>query len=90
MTLRFANFLSPVLQRTYEHIASYIGERKGSPTLLTTGQSVEEFAAGTGRRWLSLWPPLCPSDKPTCLSCGVAGSACATGEALSEKAHLLL
>lgn len=46
MTLRFANFLSPVLQRTYEHIATYIGERIGSPTLLTTGQSVEEFAMG--------------------------------------------
>src|SRR2546426_12704078 len=46
MTLRFANFLSPVLYKTYEHIASYVGERINTPTLLTRGESLEEFAEG--------------------------------------------
>lgn len=45
-TLRFANFLSPVLHRTYEHIASYVGNHLGLPTLLTVGESLEEFAEG--------------------------------------------
>ncbi len=44
--LRFANFLSPVLHKTYEHIASYVGGHLGLPTLLTAGESLEEFAAG--------------------------------------------
>jgi phosphonate transport system substrate-binding protein len=46
MTLRLANFLSPVLHRTYEYIAGYLGDSIAIPTQLTVGQSLEEFAEG--------------------------------------------
>ncbi len=45
-TLRFANFLSPVLHRVYEYIANYIGDHLGFSTLLTVGASLGEFAQG--------------------------------------------
>lgn len=45
-TLRFANFLSPILQGTYEQIALYAGQCLGLPTTLHTGQSLAEFASG--------------------------------------------
>ena len=45
-TIRFANFLSPLLQGTYEYIASYVGTCVGYPTVLSVGQSVQEFSAG--------------------------------------------
>ena len=44
-TLKFANFLSPVLYETYAFIASYVGERVGRPATLHVGQSLEEFAS---------------------------------------------
>jgi phosphonate transport system substrate-binding protein len=44
--LRFANFLSPILQGTYEQIARYAGQCLGLPAALHTGQSLEEFACG--------------------------------------------
>jgi phosphonate transport system substrate-binding protein len=44
--IRFATFLSPILYRTYEHIARYIGEKVGHPITLRVGQSFEEFAEG--------------------------------------------
>ena len=44
--LRFANFLSPILQGTYEQIALYVGQQLGLQTGLHTGQSLEEFACG--------------------------------------------
>ncbi len=44
--LRFANFLSPILQGTYEQIAHYVGQRLALPTTLHTGQSLAEFASG--------------------------------------------
>ncbi|HEX6108336.1 MAG TPA: PhnD/SsuA/transferrin family substrate-binding protein, partial [Ktedonobacteraceae bacterium] len=46
VTIRFATFLSPILYGTYEHIASYIGEKVDCPTTLRVGQSFEEFAEG--------------------------------------------
>ncbi|MBV9614795.1 MAG: PhnD/SsuA/transferrin family substrate-binding protein, partial [Ktedonobacteraceae bacterium] len=46
-TLRCATFLSPVLYKTYEYIADYVGERIGCPTSLTTGQSLTAFAEHT-------------------------------------------
>jgi phosphonate transport system substrate-binding protein len=45
-TIRFATFLSPILYGTYEHIASYIGEKVNHPITLRVGQSFEEFAEG--------------------------------------------
>jgi phosphonate transport system substrate-binding protein len=45
-TLRFANFLSPILHSTYEQIASYAGQALGLPATLHTGQSLDEFANG--------------------------------------------
>jgi len=45
-TLRFANFLSPILQDTYEQIAHYAGQTLGLPAMLYTGQSLDEFANG--------------------------------------------
>jgi phosphonate transport system substrate-binding protein len=45
-TLRFATFLSPILQDAYEFIASYIGEQIGCSSRLVTGTSLEEFAGG--------------------------------------------
>src|SRR6266700_234344 len=45
-TLHFANFLSPVLQDTYEHIAHYSGQSLGLPATLHVSQSLEEFANG--------------------------------------------
>lgn len=44
--LRFATFLSPLMYSTYEHIARYIGERVSTSTVLSVGQSIEEFADG--------------------------------------------
>jgi phosphonate transport system substrate-binding protein len=44
--LHFANFLSPVLQSTYEQIACYSGQSLGLPTTFHPGQSLEEFANG--------------------------------------------
>ena len=43
-TIRFATFLSPLLYETYEHIASYVGERIGYKTTFKVGQSFDEFA----------------------------------------------
>jgi phosphonate transport system substrate-binding protein len=45
-TLRFANFLSPILHSTYEQIASYTGQALSLPATLHTGQSLDEFANG--------------------------------------------
>jgi len=42
--IRFATFLSPIMYSTYAHIARYVGERVGYQTLLTVGQSFDEFA----------------------------------------------
>ncbi|HZU03594.1 MAG TPA: PhnD/SsuA/transferrin family substrate-binding protein [Ktedonobacteraceae bacterium] len=44
--LHFANFLSPVLHRTYEYIANYVGDHLGLPTRFTVGASLEEFLTG--------------------------------------------
>lgn len=44
--LRFANFLSPILQDTYEQIAHYSGHALGLPATLHTNTSLEEFADG--------------------------------------------
>lgn len=41
--LRFATFLSPVLYRTYEYIAQYVGECLGLPAELHTGETLAEF-----------------------------------------------
>src|SRR5436305_3262970 len=46
VTIRFASFLSPLLYATYEHIASFIGEKVGYATTLRVGQSFEEFVEG--------------------------------------------
>jgi phosphonate transport system substrate-binding protein len=46
-TIHFATFLSPVLYKTYEYIASYVGKHIGCSTTLKTGQSLEEFANET-------------------------------------------
>lgn len=45
-TIRFANFLSPLLQETYEYIASYVGTCVGHPTVLSVGQSFQDFSTG--------------------------------------------
>jgi len=45
-TLRFANFLSPILQSTYEQIAHYAGQVLSLPAILHAGQSLDEFANG--------------------------------------------
>lgn len=45
-TLRFANFLSPILHSTYEQIAHYAGQVLGLSATLHTGQSLDEFANG--------------------------------------------
>jgi len=45
-TIRFANFLSPLLQEAYEYIASYVGACVGHPTILSVGQSLQAFSAG--------------------------------------------
>lgn len=42
-TIHFATFLSPVLYKTYEYIANYVGQSLGCSTALKTGQSLEEF-----------------------------------------------
>ncbi len=42
-TIHFATFLSPVLYKTYEYIANYVGKSLGCSTTLKTGQSLEEF-----------------------------------------------
>jgi ABC-type phosphate/phosphonate transport system substrate-binding protein len=39
----FATFLSPLLYKTYAHIARYVGERIGYQTTLKVGQSFDEF-----------------------------------------------
>jgi phosphonate transport system substrate-binding protein len=44
--IQFATFLSPVLYKTYEYIADYVGKQVDSPVTLRTGQSLEEFAYG--------------------------------------------
>jgi phosphonate transport system substrate-binding protein len=44
--LHFANFLSPILQGTYEQIARYVGQCLELPTTLHTSQSLVEFAGG--------------------------------------------
>src|SRR6266496_1819664 len=46
-TINFATFLSPVLHKTYEYIACYIGKQTGLPASLSIGQSLEDFATGT-------------------------------------------
>lgn len=45
-TIHFANFLSPLLQETYEYIANYVGTYVGHPTTLKVGQSFQQFSAG--------------------------------------------
>ena len=45
-TIRFANFLSPLLQETYDYIAHYTSIRMSSHTTLHTGQTLAEFASG--------------------------------------------
>jgi phosphonate transport system substrate-binding protein len=45
-TLRFANFLSPILHSTYEQIADYAGQALDMPATLHAGQSLDEFANG--------------------------------------------
>ena len=42
-TIHFATFLSPVLYKTYEYIAAYVGKKIGCSTPLAIGQSLEEF-----------------------------------------------
>ncbi|SRR5581483_9464174 len=44
--LHFVNYLSPLLDSTYEYIATYVGEHIGLPTTLSVGQSLEDFATG--------------------------------------------
>jgi phosphonate transport system substrate-binding protein len=45
-TVRFANFLSPLLEETYAFIAQYAGSRAGLSGVLRTGESLEEFTDG--------------------------------------------
>ena len=45
-TIRFATLLSPVLYRTYEYIARYVGEHIDYPSTLSVGHSLEEIAEG--------------------------------------------
>jgi phosphonate transport system substrate-binding protein len=42
-TIKFATFLSPVLYKTYEYIASYVGKQTGYSTALSDGQSLEDL-----------------------------------------------
>src|SRR5215469_2523098 len=44
--LRFTTFLSPNLYGTYEYISRHVGEELGCGSLLSVGQSFDEFAAG--------------------------------------------
>jgi phosphonate transport system substrate-binding protein len=44
--MRFANFLSPLLQETYEYITDYLGASTGYPAILHIGQTLEEFVNG--------------------------------------------
>lgn len=43
LTLHFVNFLSPILQDTYEYIVRYIAEQTGCSTQLTTGNTLDEL-----------------------------------------------
>jgi phosphonate transport system substrate-binding protein len=45
-TVRFVNFLSPLLQGTYDTIARYVGEGGQYPTVSGVGQTLDEFAHG--------------------------------------------
>jgi phosphonate transport system substrate-binding protein len=45
-TINFANFLSPLLQETYESILNYVVEHVGCTATLYTGQSLSEFTYG--------------------------------------------
>jgi phosphonate transport system substrate-binding protein len=45
-TLIFANFLSPVLSQTYQHIVEYVEEVTGVLTFLLRGESFDDFEAG--------------------------------------------
>ena len=45
-TINFANFLSPLLQGTYESILNYVVEHVGCTATLYTGQSLSEFNSG--------------------------------------------
>jgi len=45
-TIRFANYLSPLLQDTYTYIANSIAIRIGHPVIFNTGQSLDEFTRG--------------------------------------------
>jgi|SRR5579859_5398574 len=45
-TINFANFLSPLLQETYESILNHVVERVGCTATLYTGQSLSEFTSG--------------------------------------------
>src|SRR5262249_8201421 len=42
-TLRFANYLSPLMHKTYAAIVRYLGAKLEYPTSLTIGQSTDEF-----------------------------------------------
>ncbi|GCE14670.1 PhnD/SsuA/transferrin family substrate-binding protein [Tengunoibacter tsumagoiensis] len=44
--LRFANFLSPLMQETYQRIAEEVGRRLAITTSLHTGATLDEFEAG--------------------------------------------
>jgi phosphonate transport system substrate-binding protein len=46
VTVRFANFLSPLLQETYEAIASYVGRALSLSVTSGVGQDLTEFYAG--------------------------------------------
>jgi ABC-type phosphate/phosphonate transport system substrate-binding protein len=45
-TVRFANFLSPLLQDTYDAIATYVGSQLALPVTSAIGQSLTEFPNG--------------------------------------------
>lgn len=45
-TIHFANYLSPLLQELYTYIANSMSIYTGYPTVLSTGQSLDEFTHG--------------------------------------------
>jgi phosphonate transport system substrate-binding protein len=45
-TIRFTNFLSPLLQETYDAIATYVGNELALPVTSAVGQSLIEFQTG--------------------------------------------
>lgn len=45
-TLIFANFLAPVLYKTYQYIVEYVERSTGVPTFLLRGESFDDFEEG--------------------------------------------